>query len=90
MELAFEKSGINGVLIWLIELQLEKNAPEPYFIAELYAKLGKKEKALDWLEIAFEAKVCLLLIRLKKDHNLENLHSEPRYKALLAKMRLDN
>lgn len=90
LELTFEKTGINGVLLWLIDLQLEKNAPEPYFIAELYAKLGQKEKALDWLEIAFEEKVGLLLIRLKRDHNLENLHSENRYKALLAKMGLED
>lgn len=89
MEKAFEKSGKNGMLLWLIDLQLAKNAPEPYFIAELYAKSGQKQKALDWLERAFEARIGLIFIRLKNDRNLENLHSEPRYKALLNKMGLE-
>ncbi|BAX81436.1 hypothetical protein ALGA_3136 [Labilibaculum antarcticum] len=89
MEEAFEKSGGNGMLLWLIDLQLAKNAPEPYFIAELYAKLGQKQKALDWLERAFEARIGLIFIRLKNDRNLENIHSEPRYKALLNKMGLE-
>ncbi len=90
MEVAFEKSGIDGVLLWLIDLQLAKNAPEPYFIAELYAKLGQKQKALDWLERAFAARIGLIFVRLKNDRNLENLHSEPRYKALLKKMGLED
>lgn len=89
MEEAFEKSGKNGVLFYLIDLQLAKNAPEPYFIAELYAKLGQKQKALDWLERAFAARIGLIFVRLKNDRNLENLHSEPRYKALLKKMGLE-
>ncbi len=90
LENAFEKSGKNGVLLWLIDLQLAKNAPEPYFIAELYAKLGQKEKALDWLERAFAARAGILVARLKYDRNLENLHSEPLYKAMLKKMGLED
>jgi TolB-like protein/AraC-like DNA-binding protein/Tfp pilus assembly protein PilF len=90
MEDAFERSGRRGVLLWLVDLQIAKKTPECYFIAELYAKLGHKEKALDWLEMAFEERVGLLAARFKRDHNLENLHSEPRYKALLQKMGLED
>ena len=42
----YNKSGINGVLNWLIELQL-KNPAANLYIAKWYAMLGKKEEALD-------------------------------------------
>jgi len=88
LDVVFEKSGIKGVMLWSIEYQLSQKNPQPYLLAELYAKVGQNKNALEWLEKAFDTN-DILIQRIKFDRNLLSLHSEQRYLTLLHKMGLD-
>jgi len=59
----------------------------PYRVAEAYAWLGDRDRALLWLERAY-AQHDRLLRFLKFNPLLRQLHEDPRYPALLAKMGL--
>jgi hypothetical protein len=56
-------------------------------IAETYAWIGNKDKALDWLERAY-GQHDGGLPEIKGDLLLADLRSDPRYKAILRKMHL--
>ena len=57
-------------------------------IAVIRAGLGDKERALAALERAFDAWAGSMLW-LKVDYRLDDLHGEPRFRALAKKMRLE-
>jgi serine/threonine protein kinase/tetratricopeptide (TPR) repeat protein len=57
-------------------------------IAGVYCGLGDKGKAFEWLEKGYEEHNSNLQY-LKVDHEWDNLHSDPRYNALLKKIGLD-
>jgi TolB-like protein/Tfp pilus assembly protein PilF len=83
----FNKSGMNGIHQWLIELELKKPAPDPLNIALWYAMMDRKEESLNWLEKAFEERIPSLP-GINNDHECDNLRSEPRFIALIKKMGL--
>src|SRR5213080_1748362 len=56
-----------------------------YQVAQVYAVRGEKEKAFEWLQIAFDNHDTGMLALLL-DPLLNNLRDDPRYKNLLAKM----
>jgi len=56
-----------------------------YQIAQVYAVRGEKEKAFEWLQIAFDNHDTGMLALLV-DPLLNSLRGDPRYKTLLAKM----
>ena len=56
-----------------------------YQIAQVYAVRGEKEKAFEWLQIAFDNHDTGMLALLV-DPLLRSLRDDPRYKALVAKM----
>jgi serine/threonine-protein kinase len=58
-----------------------------YQIGEAYAWRGQKDQAFQWLERAYTQHDGGLLI-VKNDPLLASLRSDPRYQALLAKMKL--
>jgi adenylate cyclase len=60
----------------------------PYCAALIYLGLGDKERALDGLKRAYEARSQWLIL-LKVDRIFDPLRSEPRFVALLKKVRLD-
>jgi serine/threonine-protein kinase len=59
----------------------------PYGIASIHACLGENDTALDWLERA-HAEHDQTLVWVKVHPRLDGLRGEPRYRALLGKMRL--
>jgi adenylate cyclase len=59
----------------------------PYFLAKIYAALGRLDRAFEWLEKAYEEHDTSLVFILN-DESLLNLHSDPRFNLLLRKMRL--
>jgi len=59
----------------------------PYQIAEVYAVRGEKDKAFEWLQIAFDDHDTGTLALLV-DPLLRGLRDDPRYKNLLAKLGL--
>jgi serine/threonine-protein kinase len=59
----------------------------PYQIAEVYAVRGEKDKAFEWLQIAFDDHDTGTLTLLV-DPLLRDLRADPRYKTLLTKLGL--
>jgi hypothetical protein len=58
-----------------------------YQIAEVYVVRGEKNKAFEWLQIAFDEHDTGMLTLLV-DPLLRGLRDDPRYKNLLAKLAL--
>jgi tetratricopeptide (TPR) repeat protein len=58
---------------------------DAYLIGEVYAGLGEKEKAFEWLNKAYEEHAGQMIF-IKIDPWIKNLHSDPRYKALVKKV----
>jgi tetratricopeptide (TPR) repeat protein len=61
----------------------------PYGIASALAVAGENGRALDWLERAYEQRDGTL-VWIKVHPRMDGLRAEPRFRELLAKMRLDH
>jgi len=59
----------------------------PYGIASLYADLGNKEHAFEWLNTAYQEHGHLLY-GLRTDFAFDSLRSDPRYAELVRKIGL--
>ena len=86
---AFAKSGIKGFYQAALEQekavpQEQQNRPE---IAELYARVGEKDAAFEWLEKGYAAHDDEM-VRLKEQIGYDNLRSDPRYADLLRRVGL--
>jgi DNA-binding winged helix-turn-helix (wHTH) protein/tetratricopeptide (TPR) repeat protein len=66
---------------------LVKRHAFPYSIAAEYAFLGDNNRALGYLEQAYQEH-STLMTHLKVDSSLDNLRAEPRFKRLLEQMKL--
>jgi eukaryotic-like serine/threonine-protein kinase len=89
LEQGFKENGYKGAMHELAELSVaasQVNYVLPTNIAKLYAYAGEKEKALEYLEKAFEDKDSGL-VHLQVDPDWNTLRSDPRYKALVVKMK---
>ena len=60
----------------------------PYGIASAFAVSGATAQALDWLERAHEQRDGTL-VWIKVHPRMDGLRAEPRFRELLAKMKLD-
>ena len=58
-----------------------------YYIAQVYAYRGENDRALDWLERAYQQK-DIGLDEIVGERMFSELSSDPRYKALLRKLNL--
>jgi len=54
-------------------------------IAEAEARAGHREEAIKYLEQAFELRDPLL-VHMQRNPNLDSLHSEPAYGAIVKEM----
>ena len=61
------------------------NYVSPYVLATIYAGLGEKDKALQFLEKAYDEKSLDISWHLKADLRIDNLRSDPRFQALSQK-----
>jgi TolB-like protein/DNA-binding winged helix-turn-helix (wHTH) protein/Tfp pilus assembly protein PilF len=59
----------------------------PYIIATIYAGLGEKDRAFEFLEKAYQEKSLEISWHLKADLRIDNLRSDPRFQALLRRVR---
>jgi TolB-like protein/DNA-binding winged helix-turn-helix (wHTH) protein/Flp pilus assembly protein TadD len=83
---ALKKGGEKGM--WQKELELKKPWDEsPGTFAILYALIGDKDRAFEWLDKAY-AERDMGIILLKVDPAFKNLHGDPRFAALLRRMGL--
>jgi len=78
----YSKSGINGLLNLVIELELKKSDPSPDKLALWYNMIGNKEEALNWLEKTI-ANQDPGFAALNNNPDLENLRSEPRFQDII-------
>jgi TolB-like protein/Tfp pilus assembly protein PilF len=81
----FSKSGINGILNFMIALQLKN--PEPWTLSIYFALSNNREEALNWLGKAVEEHTPNVP-RINSEPIFDNLRSEPRVQALIKKMGL--
>jgi CubicO group peptidase (beta-lactamase class C family)/tetratricopeptide (TPR) repeat protein len=89
-EQGFRSAGWKGALRRGIEASLAQRkagGSSAYGIAELYADLGEKDQAFQWLNTAFQEH-DQLLIGLKTDFTLDSLRSDPRFAELVRKVGL--
>ena len=86
---AYARSGRRAEAERIIQNLLQR-ADRPsgsYAIAIAYAGMGDRERALEWLEKAYEKKDNAM-IRLKVDPEWDTLRGDPRFTDLLKRMRL--
>jgi TolB-like protein/Flp pilus assembly protein TadD len=62
----------------------------PYVIATIYAGLGEKDKAFEFLEKAFQERSLEISWHIKADLRIDNLRSDPRFQNLLRRIGLTN
>jgi serine/threonine protein kinase/Tfp pilus assembly protein PilF len=86
----YSTSGYQSAIKKNIELQLQltkRRYVDPFDIACNYADVGDRDKAFAWLEKAYMEKSNNLSY-IKVAHQLDGLHSDPRYATLVKKMNL--
>jgi len=76
-----------GILDELLELEKQRYV-QPSYIASIYGYLGEMDKAFEWLEKAYEER-DQQMIYLKAWEIYDPLRSDPRFKAMLKKMKLE-
>ncbi len=84
----YGEAGIQGV--WRAQLARMLEDPEdasPMSIAQLYVKLGDKDKAFEWLNKAVDRR-GIGFTYLVADARFDNLRSDPRYITLLQRANL--
>lgn len=79
-------AGLPGV--WRTELlRLQTEDSDPYEIAALHAWLGDKEQTFTWLQKAYD-RHSPLMEEANQDAAFDNIRSDPRYSALLHRLKL--
>ena len=88
IKMFYDKYGIKELEKWLNEYYIKYDDKESWkAIVLYYNKIGEKEKALEWLEKTFKWQDPYLP-EMNSWSELDNLRNEPRFQALLEKMRL--
>ena len=90
LEQGFRSAGWKGALTKGIETrqaQRKTGYSSAYGIAGMYADLGDKDQAFQWLNTAYQERDWLL-VNLKTDFLLDSLRSDPRFAELVRKVGL--
>lgn len=69
-----------------LQSRAEINYISPYMVATIYASLGDKDKAFEYLERAYQERSSDLPYFLRADFRIDNLRSDPRFQELLRRM----
>jgi TolB-like protein/DNA-binding winged helix-turn-helix (wHTH) protein len=90
LEAAFRKGGARGAVEWQLahwrKLHPNEYVPPLHFAAK-YARLGRKDEALRYLEQAYDEHVPWLIF-IQSEPDFDSLHSDPRYQAIVKKLGL--
>jgi eukaryotic-like serine/threonine-protein kinase len=87
----YATKGCKGFLLERILFQSDSTKVEfyfPYEVAQDYARLGDKDKALYWLNRCYEEGAGMNFVKF--DPAFNSLHSDPRFADLLKRMGLPN
>ena len=90
LEQGFRSAGWKGAVTKGIEArkaQRKNGYRSAYGIAELYAELGDKDQALQWLNTAYQERDVNLL-NLKTDFALDPIRSDPQFAELVRRVGL--
>jgi hypothetical protein len=90
LEQGFHSAGWKGALTKGSEIREAQRKTEyysAYLFASLYADLGEKDQAFQWLNTAYRERDRLML-GLKADFPLDSLRSDPRFAELVRKVGL--
>jgi DNA-binding winged helix-turn-helix (wHTH) protein/Flp pilus assembly protein TadD len=89
MSRAYALAGMRREALRLLDEVLDlstRNYVPPYYVAYSYCALGENVQGLAWLEKAYEARDCELLM-IDVDPRLDALRAEPRFFSLLERLR---
>jgi TolB-like protein/DNA-binding winged helix-turn-helix (wHTH) protein/Flp pilus assembly protein TadD len=90
VRIAYRNGGNRSVQEWRLA-QLKQVARKQYVspleFASAYARLGQNDEAFQWLEKAYDDHVPKL-VRIQQDPDLNSLHSDPRFQALVKRIGL--
>jgi hypothetical protein len=75
----------NAIQALLAQRDAKANYVAAFRIAQLYAELGDRDHAFEWLNIARQEH-NLWIPTLRTDFTFNSLHSDPRYTALVQKI----
>jgi TolB-like protein/DNA-binding winged helix-turn-helix (wHTH) protein/Tfp pilus assembly protein PilF len=67
--------------------QSKKQYVSPFYVASIYAGLRQDEKAMDWMEKAYEDRSNSVIF-MKVDPQLDTLRSSPRFQRLMQRLAL--
>ena len=84
---AYAEKGARGYWVQKLNLLRADAHQKEIDIAEVYARLGNKDEAFRWLDTAFKNHVPYLIWDLPASPDLDSLGSDPRYTALLQRLR---
>jgi TolB-like protein/DNA-binding winged helix-turn-helix (wHTH) protein len=73
-----------------LETRSKTRYVSPYFIATIYAGLGDKNRAFEFLEKAYRERNWDLAWQIKADVRIENLRADPRFQDLLSRVGVPN
>jgi TolB-like protein/DNA-binding winged helix-turn-helix (wHTH) protein/Tfp pilus assembly protein PilF len=87
---AYRHGGMRGVLEWKVDRSKRmaaKRYVSPMDFADTYARLGRKEETIRYLEQSYQEREPHV-VYLQSDPNFDFLHSDPRYRDIVNKMGL--
>ena len=87
LEKAFEEEGMQGVRRWHLDRRLKEGDARLVRIAILYAELGDRDKAFEWLEKAWEQPLWGYK-NAPSSCTWDTLRDDPRFEKLLRKLNL--
>jgi TolB-like protein/DNA-binding winged helix-turn-helix (wHTH) protein/thioredoxin-like negative regulator of GroEL len=90
VRVAFAKEGNRGFQEWRlaqVKQKVQKGYVSPMEMASAYARLGQDDEAIRWLEKAYDDHVPAL-VRIQRDLDLNRLHRDPRFLALVKRIGL--
>jgi tetratricopeptide (TPR) repeat protein len=81
---AYETEGIRG--FWKERIKVLNRHPlDEYRLARYYARLGEKDRAIEWLEKAYESR-AFVFIYAKADPVFEELQPDARFQNLMRRL----
>jgi tetratricopeptide (TPR) repeat protein len=90
VRIAYTKGGNQAVQEWrlaYLKQMARKQYVSPLEFASAYARLGQKNEVFQWLEKAYDDHVPKL-VRIQQDSDLNSLHGDPRFQALVKRIGL--
>jgi tetratricopeptide (TPR) repeat protein len=82
---AYQESGPRGFWLWHLEQIKSHYDEQPLWTVRIYAQLGEKEEALNYLEMAYQKRANYLYM-LNADPDFEPIRNEPRFQDILKQM----